>query len=206
MRRLACLALLLPALAAAETLPPAAIADWRPHSFAGQTAYRLAQKDGEPAIHARCDASASGLFRDTPVDLTRTPIIEWRWRVDDLPGTVSDERTKPGDDFAARLYVVRDGGMLMWRTRALNYVWTIGQAAGADWPNPFAAQAHMIALRGATDVGQWHVERRDILADFERFHGIAPDSADAVAIMTDCDNRPGTAEAWYGTIRFLPRP
>ena len=204
MRLILLAALLLPATALAETVAPAALAGWRAHSFKGETVYRLADKAGEPAVHALCDGTASGLFRDTPVDLTATPIIEWRWRVDSLPAAAPDERTKPGDDFAARLYVVRDGGLLPWRTRAVNYVWAAGQPPGSDWPNPFAAQAHMVALRGPADTGGWHVERRNIREDFQRFHGLDLDSIDAVAIMTDCDNRPGTAEAWYGSIRFLP--
>jgi hypothetical protein len=204
MRRLCLLLVLLPTILHAQALPPADIFGWRRHSFAGETDYRLTERGNEPAIHARCEASASGLFRDTPVDLTRTPVIEWRWRVDTLPTGAPDERTKQGDDFAARLYVVRDGGVLLWRTRALNYVWANGETADSDWPNPFASQAHMIALRTAADTGTWRTERRNIREDFQRFHGLDLDSIDAVAIMTDCDNRPGSAEAWYGTIRFLP--
>ena len=204
MRRLLLLCLLLPTLARAESLAPAEIIGWRRHSFAGETVYRLGERDGEAAVHAVCDGSASGLFRDTPVDLTRTPVIEWRWRVESLPADAPDETTRRGDDFAARLDVVRDGGVLPWRTRALNYVWSVRQSAGSDWPNPFASQARMVSLRTAGEVGDWRTERRNIREDFRRFHGLDLDRIDAVAIMTDCDNRPGTAEAWYGAIRFLP--
>lgn len=193
-----------PTLAWPATFPPPAIELWAAHSFSGETAYRTGSHGGEAAVHARCDAAASGLFRDEPVDLTRTPIIEWRWRVDQVAVSSAPERSKPGDDFAARLYVVRDGGMMMWRTRALNYVWARHEPRGADWPNPFAAQARMIALRSAGDVGAWHTERRNLREDFRRYHGIEVDRIDAVAIMTDCDNGRGMAEAWYGTIRFLP--
>lgn len=204
MRCLSLLLALFPLMAGAETFPPDTVIGWRRHSFSGETLYRLTEKDGAPAIHASCDTSASGLFRDTPVDLTQTPVIEWRWRVDTLPGDAPDETTRWGDDFAARLYVVRDGGLLLWRTRALNYVWADRIPAGQDWPNPFAEQAHMIALRSADDTGAWRTERRNVREDFRRFHGLDLASIDGVAIMTDCDNRSGTAQAWYGTIRFLP--
>lgn len=206
-RPLALALMLLPAAlpgAAAEVFGPEAIAQWRPHGFKGETRYAVTGKDGEPALAARCDGTASGLFLERPVDLRRTPILEWRWRVDALPAAGAPETSRAGDDFAARLYAVRDGGVLRWRTRALNYVWTRGQERGADWPNPFAAQAHMVALRNAGDAGRWHVERRDLRADFRRFHGLDLDTLDAVAIMTDCDNTGGRAEAWYGSIRFLP--
>ena len=204
-RALLALTVALPA-AGATTLAfgPAAIASWRSHSFAGETRYALAEKAGETALAARCDGTASGLFLERPVDLTQTPILEWRWRVDALPDADAPETSRGGDDFAARIYVVRDGGMMMWRTRAVNYVWSRSQPKGADWPNPFAEQARMVALRGQADLGAWHVERRDLRADFQRFHGLDLDTLDAVAIMTDCDNTGGQAEAWYGTVRFLP--
>lgn len=188
---------------AGPAFSPDAIARWRAHAFAGQTSYRLVETDAGPAVHARCDRAASGLFLDAPVDLRETPILEWTWRVDATLDPAVDETTRAGDDFPARLYVVQGGGLLRWRTRALNYVWASGQPAGADWPNPFAAQAHMIAVRSGPG-GGWRTERRDVREDFRRFHGRDVDVIDAVAIMTDCDNRGVTAEAWYGAIRFLP--
>jgi hypothetical protein len=63
----------------------------------------------------------------------------------------------------------------------------------------------MVALRsGAPPApGEWVTERRNIREDFRRYHGREVERIDAVAIMTDCDNRNATAEAWYGTVRFL---
>lgn len=196
----------LPAGAAqgATEFAPEAVASWRPHGFKGFTEYAVTEKDGRIAVAGRCDGTASGLFLERPVDLTQTPILEWHWRVDAPSGHGAPETARSGDDFAARLYVVRDGGVLRWRTRAVNYVWSREQPRGADWPNPFAAQAHMVALRNAGDAGRWHVERRNVREDFRRFHGLTIDAIDAVAIMTDCDNAGGRAEAWYGTVRFLP--
>ncbi|MBK8909059.1 MAG: DUF3047 domain-containing protein [Rhodospirillales bacterium] len=77
--------------------------------------------------------------------------------------------------------------------------------AGASWPNPFASQAHMVALRSGAPAapGQWVTERRNIREDFRRFHGQDVERIDAVAVMSDCDNRNASAEAWYGRIRFL---
>jgi hypothetical protein len=181
---------------------PRDIAAWPEHSFMGETRYRTVQVSGEPAVHAVCEGNASGLFLEREIDLTATPVLEWRWRVAErFPGD-APERTKPGDDFAARVYVVREG-LLPWQTRALNYVWARAEPVGADWPNPFASQAHMIVLRAGPADG-WHTERRDLRADFAQFHDIEPARVDAVAIMTDCDNTGGRAEAWYGRIRFLP--
>lgn len=199
----AMLALAMPADAEPLVFTPREIlATWQRESFQGETAYAM---DGE-ALRARCRDSASGLFLRQTIDLRRTPILEWSWRVDSVFDGTRDETTKAGDDFPARLYVVRESTVLVWRTRAINYVWASTQPLGTDWANPFAAQARMIALRSGPPAapGQWVTERRNIAEDFRRYHGRDIETIDAVAIMTDCDNRGGTAEAWYGPIRFLP--
>jgi hypothetical protein len=199
----ALMALALPSFAAAlEFTPREILATWQRESFQGETAYEM---NGE-ALRARCSNSASGLFLRQTIDLRVTPVIEWSWRVDAVFDGAVDETTKAGDDFAARLYVVRENTVLVWRTRALNYVWASAMPPGSTWPNPFASQAHMLALRsGAPPApGQWVTERRNIREDFRRYHGREVEIIDAVAIMTDCDNRHASAEAWYGTVRFLP--
>ncbi|MAA73458.1 MAG: hypothetical protein CMN28_01965 [Salinisphaeraceae bacterium] len=155
-----------------------------------------------PVITGRCDNSASlfGLRRE--IDLRRTPTLHWEWQVDGVyPGI--DEQSKSGDDFVARVYAVKDGGLLKWRTRALNYVWASEAAPGTHWPNPFREQAMMIALQqGNARVGEWVAESRNIREDFRRFFDRDVDSIDGIAIMTDCDNHGGQAEVRFRNIRF----
>jgi len=185
---------------------PSAIAQWDRQVFKGVTEYGVVGSDGRDALHARCKSSASGLFLKQAIDLKTTPILEWTWRVDATfpPGT--DEKTRAGDDFAARVYVVKEG-QLPWQTRAMNYVWASAMPEGSDWPNPYVSQTRMIALRSGSPAtpGGWRTERRNVRNDFRFYHGIELDSIDAVAIMTDCDDRGTMAEAWYGAVRFLPK-
>lgn len=196
-------ALLAPFAAKAAEFPPGTMAGWSEKAFSGRTDYRIARLDGRDALHATCADGASGLFYEQPIDLDATPILEWSWRVPDRGDSPADETSRAGDDFAARVYVVKDGGLLRWRTRAINYVWTRSLPEGSHWPNPFLEQAHMVALRSGGSNG-WVTERRDIRQDFLTFHGEEPGSIDAIAIMTDCDNVGAEAKAWYGTIRLLP--
>lgn len=193
--------------AAAESLrfTPADILDWQTHSFNGRTEYRLGERDGEAAVHARCEGgTGSGHVLQKKIDLGATPIMEWRWRVDAVYEGL-DPNSKAGDDYPARIYVVDRHGVLRWRTRAINYVWANSQPAGSDWTNPFTDRAHMVAVAsGVPEDKGWRSQRRDLREDFQRFHGRELDSVNVVAIMTDCDNAGQTAEAWYGAIRFLP--
>lgn len=184
---------------------PGALADWESRSFEGETDYRLTGSGNTRVLKATCDGTASAIARRVPVDLSATPVLHWQWRVDAVHDGL-DERSKAGDDFAARVYVIRDGGVLKWRTRAINYVWAGSSETGAHWPNPFTGQAMMVAVQSGTpaDTDAWVSESRDVRADFKRFYDLDLDSVDAVAIMTDCDNAGGQAAAAYRQLYFAP--
>ncbi|SFO10074.1 Protein of unknown function [Nitrosospira briensis] len=178
------------------------LSGWQPKIFTGITRYALASKNGRIVLHADSSAAASGLYREVSIELGETPILNWTWQIGDvLKG--ADERTRAGDDYAARVYVIFSGGITFWRTRALNYVWSNNQPIGADWPNAYTGNARMIAVEsGSSRAGQWKSERRDVREDYRRVFGEEPGRVDAVAIMTDTDNTGATATAWYGDIWF----
>lgn len=175
---------------------------WHQRTFEGRTQYRLVDEHGRRALRADSDGSASALYRALRVDLERTPLLSWSWRLDrPLPGLA--ERQREGDDFALRVYVVAAGGALLWRTRSLVYVWAGTEPEGSDWPNPYTANAHMIVVRSGNHLaGDWIEEVRDVRADFQRYFGTAPATIDGVAVMTDTDNSGLAATAWYGDIWF----
>ena len=178
------------------------LSGWRKKSFKGATDYSLIQVDGRKVLRAHSVAAGSGLYKKVSIDLKRTPYINWSWRVDELPRDV-DETSRNGDDYAARVYVVKSGGLLFWRTRALNYVWSSNQPAGATWPNAYTRNSTMLALeRGRHKLGKWVSVKRDVRADLKRYLGRKIDTIDAIAIMTDTDNTGQTAVAYYGDIFF----
>lgn len=178
------------------------LSGWRPKAFSGETRYALKTQNGRTALRADSDAAASGLYREVSVDLGKTPILNWTWRIDNILAG-ADERTRAGDDYPARVYVVFSGGLMFWRTRAINYVWSNNQPAGSSWHNAFTGNARMIAVESGPDrVGRWVEERRNVHVDYRRLFGEEPGRVDAVAIMTDTDNTGTKAAAWYGDIWF----
>ncbi|MGF1616143.1 MAG: DUF3047 domain-containing protein [Gammaproteobacteria bacterium] len=180
------------------------LSDWEPKKLRGVTDYRLVAIDDRIALKAISEGSASGLLKRIPVDLTRTPILAWSWRVDTIfPGT--NERNRAGDDYPARLYVIASGGHFFRRTRAINYVWSSGQPASSAWPNPYTATVIMVAVQsGSESLGEWVAQKRDVRSDFRRYFGQDITAIDGVAIMTDTDNTSGHAVAYYGDIYFEP--
>jgi Protein of unknown function (DUF3047) len=176
---------------------------WKTKEFKGQTQYQVAKIGDSQALKADSNAAASGLFFEQRIDLQKTPIMNWRWRIENRLGNI-DEQSKSGDDFVARVYVVKSGGLVFWNTKAINYVWASTTPKDKVWPNPFAGDhAMMVAVRSSTDkTGTWYTEKRNIRADFKRLTGEDMPYIDAVAIMTDTDNAKGKATAYYGDIYF----
>ncbi len=172
-------------------------------SFSGTTSYQLVSLDGKSVLLAESEDSASIFIKKMGVNLKKFPFLNWRWRVENRLES-ADETTKAGDDYAARVYVVVDGGILPWRTRAVNYVWANEASKGEIWKNAFAGKsAMMIALRDRQDkTSTWHVEKRDVYQDLKRQFGKEFEVIDAIAIMTDTDNGHGQVKSYYGDIYF----
>ncbi len=175
---------------------------WKEHSFSGTTEYQLVEMDGRKVLRAVSKASASGYYFQTRIDLDKTPYLNWSWKIHSaLEGL--RETTRAGDDFAARIYVVIDGGLFFWNTRALTYVWSGSQSVGSSWPNAHIENTVLLAIEsGATHVGQWREYKRDLRQDLENYLGVTQRYIDAVAIMTDTDNSRTSAQAYYGDIWF----
>lgn len=176
------------------------LAGWEPEEFKGVTTYSLVREDGRQVLQAVSRGSASALVKKIEADPAQTPMLSWSWKIEGtLPG--GDGRSKAGDDFAARVYVVFPS-FFFWNTRALNYVWANKLPVGRAWPNAFAGDNVMMMAVNSGDgqAGKWVSHRRDLAADFRRLFGEEPPGIGAIAVMTDSDNTKGSAVAYYGDI------
>jgi len=159
------------------------------------TAYDLIRDDSTVVVRARSHNGASGLVTHRQVDLTQYPILEWRWRVESIPGG-ADVTTDTTDDAAARIYVnfdyeglgvfdrvklalLRQFGYSDAPSRALNYLWATRLGENESRESPYTDQIRMIAVFGGE-----------------------PPPVEGIAIMTDTDNTGERARAYYGDIVF----
>lgn len=198
-----CLALFFDtSLCFAETIiPQGAWKEWQEHSFNGNTKY---QPGVNGTLKASCENTASALYYETEIDLTKTPIMRWAWKVDDVH-TALHENEKAGDDYPARIYAIYTPSNAMpWRTKTMNYVWANSQQKNSAWPNAFTNHAMMLALQSGTTIrkGKWVEESRNIWEDFKIYFGLDLDRIDGIAIMTDCDNAGLPMTGYYKNIRF----
>lgn len=175
------------------------LADWSPKIFKGKTEYELVRENDRTFIKATSHGAASGLVREIEFNPAEYRHLHWSWKIDNTV-VGGDERTKAGDDYAARLYIVFPGNFF-WQTRAINYIWANQLPKGDSIPNSYTARAMMVAVEsGPSLAGRWVEEERDIWSDYKRLFGEEPKQAGAIAIMTDTDNTGNSAMAWYGEI------
>jgi hypothetical protein len=193
----ASLALSLPVQAVDYT--PSDIDGWQNILFDGKTQYQQLAE----CVQANANDSASGLIQQQRISVDDKTRLSWSWRAEtplqlgpDEPDVIP-EKTKSGDDFVARAYVIHESPFF-WQTKAINYVWSREHPVGTSWPNPFTRNAIMVVVQSGTDgLGQWHSFERNIREDFARFHQMDVDRIDAIAVMTDADNTNGQAQACY---------
>lgn len=199
--------LLIVTIAAAETLhvgnfSNGELSAWQEKQFNRQTHYTLQQDDERIVLTAISSNAASGLFKNISVDLNKTPILHWSWKINNTL-TSKNEREKSGDDFSARVYIVFSDGPFFWQTKTLSYVWANQSPVGAHWPNPYTDSAHMFAIQsGGQHIKQWRYESRNVKHDIQTVFGKNIAHIEAIAIMTDTDQTGAATQAWYGDMWF----
>ena len=187
--------------------------------------YVIEADDNRRVLHVRSASSASSWVTRLDVDPALTPLLQWQWKVSrSLPG--SDLRIKPGDDYAARLYVFFDlpldrlsvkDRLSIRAARALSgaeipaaalcYVWGHAQPAGATGWNPYTDRVRMVVLDSQDgDAGRWRPHARDVRRDWaEAFEGPVPHIS-GVGVGADTDNTADKVDAWFSDLRFAASP
>lgn len=102
---------MLPAGVFSALKPGAALPEpWKPlrvSSSKNLTRYSLVDDGGVTVVRAESTAAASGLSRVISVSPADFPILAWRWKISNTLKS-SDIRTRVGDDYPARVYVMFD--------------------------------------------------------------------------------------------------
>lgn len=188
-----------------------------------ETRYEMIQegRDTSWVVRASSRGSASGLMHPVEIDLTRTPLLRWRWKVENVIEG-GDARKKEGDDYAARIYLTFDvppADLGFWDRAALriaralygdvpgrgiNYIWASTVEKGMVLDSAYVGSfTKLVAVEsGAEHVGAWRSEERNVYRDYVSFYGKPPPPVSGVAIMTDSDDTGGNAIAFYGDIEF----
>ena len=180
--------------------------EWEKKIFKSEVSYEIEKNEALSYVRAISDSSASAMYYKIKVDSkTRRPVISWKWRVDKFPGKIATENisAESEDDFAARVYVIFMAKFIL-NSKVLEYIWTETIPAGSAGNSPYSKNIKLIVLRtGKAKEGEWYQEERDILDDYNKVFGEAPEhDIGAIAFMTNTEHTATSADAMYDDIRL----
>lgn len=186
-----------------------------------RTRYTLVDDGGITVLRADSAADASGLSRQLRVNPAEFPWLHWRWKINNVIGQ-ADLRTRKGDDFPARLYVMFDypldklsfierSKLTLARTlfdphlpaATLCYVWDGKAAVETLVRSAYTDRVRLVVVEsGAARVKQWVEVERNVARDFRAAFGENAPPLSGIAIATDTDNTGAVATAFFGDIFF----
>jgi len=201
---------------------------WQPLTFPKiprHSTYAAAHCETATCLAMESNNSASGLVLKQSFNVYDYPLLAWRWKVSNVYRK-GDSRTKEGDDYPARLYVMfaydPDRASLGKQLRygmakqvygpypphsSISYIWD-NQATGKPFiVNAYAEEARMIPVdAGSGAVGTWQEHTVDIVRDYRMAFGEDPPATASLAVMNDSDNTHEAARAWIQYIRIVRSP
>jgi Protein of unknown function (DUF3047) len=166
--------------------------------------FRVVTEDRNKVLRVDSSRSASGMFRE----IKQKPIvpgrISWRWKVKSSLESNTKERTKSGDDYAARLFLLFEPRIFRWRIPTVCYVWAGREKAGSIFKSAYSNNVCMIVLEsGNQKAGTWIQEQREYIEDYKTCFERSPEELSAAAIMVDTDDTGTQATAWFDDLILI---
>ena len=166
--------------------------------------FEVVEVDGQQVLHLKSEGDSSTIARDIKgkVDLKETPILEWRWKVTQLPRG-ADARKSETDDEAGQIYVTWPRFPEAVRSRSIGYIWDTTAPVGSTFKSEKTGTVHYVVVEsGPAKLGRWITEQRNVVEDFKKIYGVEPENPGAVSISIDSDDTRSSAEAFVGPLLF----
>lgn len=204
---------------AAAAGPTAVVEEWSRHTPGshgipeGWTAYEtpgghprydftVVDDGGRRALSLKSTDDHSTIARRITVSLATMPVLEWEWKVVELPQG-ADLRRKATSDVTGHLFVVWPRPPAILRSRLIGYVWDPALPAGTVLKSAKVGAVYFVVVRsGPAGLGTWKTERRDVRADYRRVFEEDPPDPQVVAISIDTNDTRSSASALIGRISF----
>jgi hypothetical protein len=139
------------------------------------------------------------------IDLTKTPVLSWRWRAWRLPEG-ANEAHHSKNDAALSVYVVFDLTGLLRTPRSIRYTWSSSLPQGKVLSLAGGTQKLVVVESGQSQAGEWRTVSRNLLEDWQQQFGTeCPRRPLAILILSDADNTRTWAKGDYDDFRLLTR-
>lgn len=180
--------------------------DWKPQNW-GTPNYqniKIVDDDGHRALYMKSVNDSATINREIKgkVRLNDTPILEWEWKSIVLPKGANSCK-KATDDQAGQVFVLWPRFPEAVRSRIIGYVWDTTQPVGTICKSEKTGMVTYIVVRsGPADLNRWITEQRNVVEDFKKVYGEAPDDPAVLSLSIDSNDTNSTSEAMIGAIRF----
>ncbi len=142
------------------------------------------------------------------LNIYETPILQWKWRVFELPDG-ANENIDDRNDTAASIYVVFDmGRVALFKKvpKSIRYTWSSSLKEGTELSKFYGNQKIIVVESGDDKTGKWISFERNIVEDYKRLFGDKPPKNPiAILILSDGDSTDSFAKADYDDIILKPK-
>ncbi|MFH1380641.1 MAG: DUF3047 domain-containing protein [Candidatus Omnitrophota bacterium] len=175
--------------------------EWEEKILKGRVVYRIEKGDEISYVSANSQKTASALYYKIKLDISKNPVISWKWRVDKFPAKIGPEKIsgKKEEDFAARVYVMFPAAFFT-NSKVIEYIWSEKIPAGSFDRSGYSKNIMVMVLQQGK-ASDWSFEKRNIYNDYVEMFGEKPKlNVGAIAFMTDADSTKTDAIAVYDEI------
>lgn len=168
------------------------------------TVCRVKNSENISRLEIVCDKSTGGIIIPMRnIDLKKTPVMRWRWRVLNYPAG-ADGRNPEKDDQPIGIYVGTNAGL--FKKKSIAYRWETLTPKGFEGSATYAGilSVHYIVMQNdQVPAGTWITEERNIAEDFKRIYGSVPDKF-ALSVIGNSQYTSSNTIAELDFIEFIP--
>lgn len=156
---------------------------------------RVEKQAGKNVLYLKAVEAGFIVGAKRDVDASQYRYASWSWKAKTLP-TGGNFRQRSTNDQALQVLFGFEGG------KVLGYIWDSTGRPGASGSGlAFREDVRVIVLEaGASKVGRWVSERRNIYEDFQKLFKTTPPTLKGVAIQSNSQHTESTAIGWVGAI------
>ncbi|MGA9534513.1 MAG: DUF3047 domain-containing protein [Desulfobacterales bacterium] len=171
---------------------------WQLKEKSGRANLSVVEENGVSALRLTSNDSSFSIQKTVDVDVSRYPVMSWRWKVTRLPEG-GDFRKSKTDDQAAQLFLAFS------RTKAIVYIWdtTAPQGLSENAPSPpFMNIKAVVVQSGGSQTGRWLTETRNVYKDYKKLFGHEPPPVGGIRIQINSQHTSSAAESYFADVVF----
>ncbi|MGA9477410.1 MAG: DUF3047 domain-containing protein [Desulfobacterales bacterium] len=171
---------------------------WQLKEKSGRADLAVVEENSVNALRLTSNDSSFSIQKTVDVDVSRYPVMSWRWKVTRLPEG-GDFRKSKTDDQAAQLFLAFS------KTKAIVYIWDttapkgLSEKAGSP---PFMNIKAVVVQSGGSQTGRWLTETRNVYNDYKKLFGHEPPPVGGIRIQINSQHTSSVAESYFADVVF----